>query len=127
MSSATDEEARVAAWARLTRVGFLVGFASREDPFYLLMTLSEMPLSEFLVEIAFYPEYVDLDGRSSDLVVEWGGLTHMREWVRQFLCEFHVHPAPESVQMQVRNRLFDSAAPAVIEVDPADPWFTRYP
>lgn len=126
MCTTGDDAVRLAAWARLIKVGNLVGFACREEPFYLLMTLSEMPGDEYMVEITFYPEYVDLDGHPSDLVVEWGESTHMREWAGQFLREFHVLPAPRSLQAQVKNRLFHPGASKDLEVNPADPWFTRF-
>ncbi|MDT0116623.1 hypothetical protein Q9R20_06425 [Microbacterium sp. PRF11] len=117
----------MAAWAHLIEVGHLVGFACREDPFYLLMTLSEMSGDQYMIEVTFYPEYVDLDGHPSDLVVEWGGSTHMREWAEQFLREFHVLPAPQGLQTQLKNRLFHPGVSKDLEINPADPWLTRYP
>ncbi len=77
-----------------------------EDRFYTQFVLERRSDSEFLVEVTFNPESVKIDGVETDVIVSWGSLAHVRDWVNTFSREISFELASEGRETEILRRYF---------------------
>lgn len=93
-------------WRKLQESNRAVGVGRGEDRFYAQFALERRSGSEFLVEVTFNPEIVEIDGVETDVIVYWNSLPHVRDWVNTFARDVSFELASEEMEAEMFRRYF---------------------
>lgn len=111
-------------WQRLQRSSRALVMVRGEDPFFALFVLERRSASEFLVEVTFSPEVATMGGVETDVIVTWGSIHEICDWVDSFSRSMSFELAPKDREQELVRHYFEEPRERIAMPDVANPWST---
>lgn len=109
-------------WRRLRDSNVALGIGGGEERFFALLTFERRSVSDFLVEVIFSPEVVSIDGAGTDIIVTWGSVSDIRDWVDRFAGDVSLELAPPSREQELVRHYFTDPGERIAVPNAWNPW-----
>lgn len=107
------------------RGGVTFAREGRPSPFYLRIdraTSVKDGQDDRFVEVTFNPEFSEVEGYPTDVIVRWGPRTEVIGWLRALLDPMDAEICPPPKEANVISVLFGLESPDIIRQKGDDPW-----